>query len=145
MSVNVGSLIPTLLVHSAQHLIVDKTATVGHRGSAGSGTASPRHVWQTDTVRTRRFNVQQRVVIVIGLGVGLYCFGGWVTTRGGSGSGWVAYAPLSNQINPAGLPGPGLRPWVRLVIWLALTTTWVVTGVLLLRSRPARDSSDPAD
>jgi len=145
MSVNVGSLIPTLLVHSAQHLIVDKTATVGHRGSAGSGTASPRHVWQTDTVRTRRFNVQQRVVIVIGLGVGLYCFGGWVTTRGGSGSGWVAYAPLSNTINASDLPGPGLHPWVRLLIWLALIAVWVVVGVVLLRSRSPRGSSGPVD
>jgi hypothetical protein len=38
--------------------------------------------------------MQQRIVTVIGLGVGLYFFGGCVTTQGGAGSGWVAYAPL---------------------------------------------------
>lgn len=83
--------------------------------------------------------MHQRIVIVIGLGVGLYFFGGWVTTRGGVGSGWVAYAPLANAVNTADLPGPGLHPWVRLLIWLALIALWVVVGVLLLRSRPAKD------
>jgi hypothetical protein len=89
--------------------------------------------------------MQQRIVIVIGLGVGLYFFGGWVTTRGDVGSGWVAYAPLSNAVKTADLPGPGLHPWVRLLIWLAVISIWVVAGVLLLRSRPTREQSRPTD
>lgn len=89
--------------------------------------------------------MHQRVVVVIGLGIGLYFFGGWVTTRDGFRTGWVAYAPLSNAVNTANLRGPGLHPWVRLLIWLALIAVWVVVGVLLLRSRPAQDSSSPAD
>ena len=90
-------------------------------------------------------NVRQRIVVVIGVGVGLYFLGGWLTTRGGAGTGWVAYAPLSNPVNTAELPGPGLHPWVRLLIWLALIAVWVVTGVVLLRSRPAREPPGPAD
>jgi heme/copper-type cytochrome/quinol oxidase subunit 1 len=89
--------------------------------------------------------MQQRMVVVIGLGVGLYFFGGWVTTQGGSGSGWVAYAPLSNAVNTANLPGPGFQSWVRLLIWLALIAAWVVVGALLLRSRPTQGPSHPAE
>ena len=89
--------------------------------------------------------MRQRAVVVIGLGVGLYCFGGWATARGGSGSGWVAYAPLTSTGTAANLPGPGVHPWVRLLIWLVLVSVWVVVGVLLLRSPPAPESSDPAD
>jgi heme/copper-type cytochrome/quinol oxidase subunit 1 len=93
-------------------------------------------------VRTQGLNRQQRIVFVIGLGIGLYVFGGWATTRGGVGSGWVSYAPLSDAANRSDI-GPGLHPWVRLVIWLALITIWVVVGVLLLRSRPTKDSLSP--
>ena len=96
-------------------------------------------------MRKRGLNKQQGIVIVIGLGVGLYFFGGWITSRGEVGSGWVAYAPLSNAVNTADLPGPGLHPWVRLLIWLVLIAIWVVIGVLLLRSRSDDDSPSPTD
>ena len=76
------------------------------------------------------------MVIVIGLGLGLYFFGGWATNRG-EGAGWVAYAPLSNGINAAALPGSGLHPWVRLIIWLVLIIIWVAAAIALLRSPPA--------
>ena len=74
--------------------------------------------------------------------MGLYFFGGWVTTRGGVAAGWVAYAPLSNTGNTANYPGPGLHPWVRLIIWLALIAVWVVASVALLRSRPESETED---
>ena len=74
--------------------------------------------------------------MLIGLGAGLYVLGGWLTTRGRAGSGWVAYAPLSGAVNTADLPGPGLHPWVRVVIWLVLIVAWTVAGVTLLRARP---------
>ena len=44
------------------------------------------------------------------LGAALFFFGSWLTTRWQGGSGWVAYAPLSNTINASDLPGPGLHP-----------------------------------
>lgn len=96
-------------------------------------------------MRSRAFNIRQRVVVVIGFGAGLFFFGSWLTTRGEGGSGWVAYAPLSGAINTSGLPGPGLHPWIRLLIWLALIVVWVVVGVVLLRSRAAEESSGPVD
>jgi uncharacterized membrane protein YwaF len=79
----------------------------------------------------KRMNRSQRLVIVVGLGVALYFFGGWITTRGtGAQFGWVAYAPLSNTNNLLG----GLHPWVRLVIWLVLIVVWAVASLWLLRS-----------
>jgi heme/copper-type cytochrome/quinol oxidase subunit 1 len=96
-------------------------------------------------VRSRSFNIRQRIVVLIGVGAGLFFFGSWLTTRGEGGSGWVAYAPLSGAINTSDLPGPGLRPWVRLLIWLALIVVWVVIGVVLLRSRPEEELSGPVD
>jgi len=79
-------------------------------------------------------------VVVVGLGVALFFFGGWATTRGIGATGWVAYAPLSNTYNTPGLPG-ALHPWVRLVIWLFLVLVWVIASVTLLRSSgPSRQS-----
>ena len=85
-------------------------------------------------MRLRTLNSGQRLVLVVGLGLALYVFGGWVTTRN-TFSGWVAYAPLSNTVN---VPGSGLHPWVRLLIWLALILVWVLASVALLHTR-----SDP--
>jgi heme/copper-type cytochrome/quinol oxidase subunit 1 len=101
--------------------------------------------WQDLDVGSRTLNIRQRAVVVVGIGAGLFFFGSWATTRGQGGSGWVAYAPLSNTINASDLPGPGLHPWVRLLIWLALIAVWVVVGVVLLRSRSPRGSSGPVD
>ena len=78
------------------------------------------------------------MVVVVGLGAGLYFFGSWLTTRGEVGFGWVGYAPLSD------FPG-GLHPWIRLLIWLALIVVWVGAGVVLLRSRATDDASERAD
>lgn len=96
-------------------------------------------------MRSGALNVRQRVVVIVGLGAGLYFFGSWLTTRGeGGSSGWVAYAPLSGAVNASDLPGPGLHPWVRLLIWLALTAVWVVVGVGLLRQRRPGEAPVPA-
>lgn len=75
--------------------------------------------------------------MVAGLGFGLVAFGQWVTTRG-SFSGWTGYAPLSGAsfVDPS-----GMHPWVRLLIWFALTLFWVLCSLVLLRSRPEREGS----
>ena len=86
----------------------------------------------------RGMTTGQRVVIIVGLGLALGCFGAWLTTRGiGGQNGWVAYAPLSNTYNAPG----GLHPWVRLVIWLVLILVWVVVSVVLLRPPASSDDA----
>ena len=78
-----------------------------------------------------RLNLRQRIVGVIGLGVGLWFFGQWATSWGAVG--WVGYAPLSNTTF---VPPGGLHAWVRLLIWLALTLVWVTLSMIILRSGP---------
>ncbi len=83
-----------------------------------------------------RLNLRQRIVVVIALGVGLGFFGLWVTNQGPVGPfGWTGYAPL--RVATYG-PDGGLHPWVRLLIWLALTVVWAIASIVLLRS-----SSEP--
>ncbi len=86
-------------------------------------------------MRPRSLNSGQKLVVVVGLGLALYFFGGWATTLN-TFSGWVAYAPLSSTVN---VPGGGLHPWVRLVIWLVLILVWVLASVALLRSSEPKD------
>jgi len=88
-------------------------------------------------MRFRDWNARQRIVVVIGLGIALYFFGGWITTRD-TVTGWVAYAPLSNSVN---FPGAGLPPWARLLIWLALILVWMVSSLALLRTAAGSDES----
>jgi heme/copper-type cytochrome/quinol oxidase subunit 1 len=75
-------------------------------------------------------NVRQRVVVVVGLGVGLWFFGSWATSYSAA-FGWVGYAPLSQE----SAPGAGLHPWVRLIIWLGLVFAWIAAALWLLRPR----------
>jgi hypothetical protein len=95
-------------------------------------------------MRAGGLNRAQRLIIVVGLGLVLYFFGGWVTTRGGGTFGWVAYAPLSDTYNTPVGPG-GFHPWVRLVIWVALILVWVVTSLWLLRSSSESTGNDPTE
>jgi heme/copper-type cytochrome/quinol oxidase subunit 1 len=78
-----------------------------------------------------RLNLAQRIILIVALGGGLLAFGRWATTRGAVASGWVAYAPLSNNVT---VPG-GLHPWVRLVIWVALIVVWAVASMYVLPTR----------
>lgn len=98
-------------------------------------------ICRTRALRSGGLNRAQRIVIVIGLGFGLYDPGGRITTRGSAGSGWVAYAPLSSNA-PSEAIG-GLNQWVRLLIWLALISVWVVPSVWLLRAPSDADDSGP--
>jgi len=77
------------------------------------------------------WNRGQRIVVVVGLGVGLWFVGLWATVRGDVALGWVGYAPVSSGTVA---PGTGLHPWVRLLIWLALTVVWSVASVAVLRT-----------
>ena len=84
-------------------------------------------------MRLRDWNLRQRIVVVIGLGLALVFLGRWITTRHRF-TGWVAYAPLSRGVHTVG--GTALHPGLRLLIWVALTLIWVVVSLALLRSTP---------
>ena len=64
-------------------------------------------------MRLRDWNLRQRIVVVIGLGLVLLFLGRWITTRGRF-TGWVAYAPLSRGVHTVG--GAALHPGLRLLI-----------------------------
>jgi len=75
----------------------------------------------------RRLARGQRVVLVIALGVALGAVGSYLDAWGSSPVGWVAYAPLGPATRG------GLHPWVRLLLWLALTAVWAACSLVVLR------------
>ena len=78
-------------------------------------------------------NRSQRVVIVVGLGIALYLFGLWLSEPNFPGvTGWVGYAPLQSSFARSVASGAN-----DLVMWLVLTTLWVVAASYLLRTRPS--------
>ena len=87
-----------------------------------------------------RLNPGQRIVTVVGLGVGLLAFGHWLTGLGQQ-SGWVGSAPLVSVAQSAATYG-GLYPWVRLAIWLILAAVWTGTSLWLLRAARSRPDSN---
>jgi hypothetical protein len=87
-----------------------------------------------------RLNLGQRIVIVVGLGVGLAAFGLWVIAQASPDRafGWVGYAPLQSSAayrSSLSLAFRGGLPlWVQLLIWLGLTILWTITSAFVLRS-----------
>ena len=79
----------------------------------------------------------QRVVVVVALGLTLEALGSYLVTLGSgvelrafsAGGGFAPFGPV------------GLRPWLRLIVWLALTGLWAVVSIRLLRPQ-RRDESD---
>jgi heme/copper-type cytochrome/quinol oxidase subunit 1 len=76
-------------------------------------------------------NTAQRVVVVVGIGIGLAATGIYLASLGSPRYGWYAYSPLASGVGP---PGTGLAGWLRLIIWLGLTGIWASVAVLVLRS-----------
>jgi hypothetical protein len=75
------------------------------------------------------------MVLVIGLGLALAGLGRYLVSLGRPSSvsfGWFAYAPL-NSTTAAAVRHVGLRPWARLLIWLALIAVWTLASVRILR------------
>jgi heme/copper-type cytochrome/quinol oxidase subunit 1 len=75
----------------------------------------------------------QQVVVVIGIGLGLWLLGNYITSLGQPfASGWTGYAPLSKT--PI-LPGQDFTPGEQLLIWLGLIALWVVASAFILKDR----------
>ena len=76
----------------------------------------------------------QRIILVIGLGLAFAVLGRYLVSLGRSGSfGWYAYAPLNSSTSSSHF---GLRPWIRLVIWVGLIAVWTGSSFFLLRRTP---------
>lgn len=73
-------------------------------------------------------------MLVVGLGIGLYLFGSWLTAAG-TATGWVGYAPLRRIGSYPTVGAFEWRPWEALVVWLVLTAVWVAISMWLLRRR----------
>jgi hypothetical protein len=81
----------------------------------------------------------QRVVVVIGLGLALGAVGSYLISLGsGLPRGWTGYAPLQVLL----VPGTGMAPWLRLIIWLALIALWALASITLLRPPNGHSGSD---
>lgn len=83
--------------------------------------------------RPGTLSLAQRIVLVVALALALAVLGRYLVSLGGGPFaryfGSVAHAPLASP----GLAYLGLRPWLRLVVWLGLIALWAVASVRLLR------------
>lgn len=85
--------------------------------------------------RIDSLGLAQRIVLVIALAIAFAFLGRYLVSLGQEREfGWFAYAPLNSSLQ---LPNHGLRPWLRLVIWLALIAVWCAASVYLLRPHRA--------
>ena len=93
-------------------------------------------------MRTNGWGRAQRIILVIGLGLGLAVLGRYLVSLGRPSSanfGWFAYAPLDSTTAHAALRQAGLRPWARLLIWLGLIAVWTLMSLRILRRPQAAD------
>ncbi len=82
----------------------------------------------------------QRVVVVVALGLALGAVGSYLVRLGGGARfGWYAYSPLTARVYP---PGTGLRPWLRLIVWLAVIGLWALASIRVLRPSSGQAAPD---
>jgi hypothetical protein len=70
----------------------------------------------------------QRVVVVIAFGLALGMLGSYLVSLGAPVSGWYGFSPLTDSFYV-----PGLRPWLRLIIWLLVIVVWAAGSIWVLR------------
>jgi heme/copper-type cytochrome/quinol oxidase subunit 1 len=74
--------------------------------------------------------VDQRVVVIIALGLALAIVASYLTSLG-TRAGWYAYAPLTGRaFSPPGFGEPG---WLGVIIWLAAISVWAAASATVLR------------
>lgn len=81
-----------------------------------------------------RFNLAQRIVVVVALGFILLAVGQWVVASNypGPDFGWVGYAPLTTTHY---VFGSGLSTSETFLLWLGLAAVWTLLSLAILRSR----------
>ena len=80
----------------------------------------------------------QRIVVVVALGLALVALGSYLVTLG-SGAEFRAGGVFSagGGFWPFG-QAVGLKPWLRLIIWLVLIGAWALASVRVLRPSPEK-------
>jgi hypothetical protein len=82
----------------------------------------------------------QRIVVVVALGLALMALGSYLVTLG-SGAGFHVVGGFSAGGGFSTTLGPGLKPWLRLIIWLVLIGAWALASVRVLR--PSAEKTEP--
>jgi hypothetical protein len=100
-------------------------------------------------VVTQRLNPAQRIITVIGLGVGLLIVGGWIMSWGSS-IGFVGPTPLTpsatyTQIPVIHEPFFAAHPWAEFLTWLGLLVVWVVCSIVVFKSPDSRTAPSAED
>ena len=89
------------------------------------------------SVRTRRLNLAQRIVVIIAVGAAFIVVGDAITTPQDP-TGWTGYAPLeSGGVFCCGSFGRSV--WHDAALWLVLIVLWSVLSLFLLRGSRRRD------
>ena len=80
-----------------------------------------------------RLGLAQRIVLIVGLGLGFLILGVYLVSLGSPSAqfGWFGYAPLTENVLVRA--GDDLSPWQQMLIWLGLIITWTVAGIVILR------------
>ena len=82
-----------------------------------------------------RLGLAQRIVLVVGLGLGLLILGFYFMFLGSPAAqfGWFGYAPLTDNVLVRA--EDNLSAWQQMLIWIGLIVTWTIAGIVIL-SRP---------
>jgi hypothetical protein len=76
----------------------------------------------------------QRIVVVVALGLALAALGGYLVTLGSGPEYGGGFSPFGLTLGP--WQPDGLKPWLRVIIWLVLIGMWALASVRVLRSSP---------
>jgi hypothetical protein len=93
--------------------------------------------------RLAAWGTAQRIVVVIGLAVALLLLGRYLVQVGQPRNfGWFAYAPLNtaesgSYSSTVAISHHGIRPWLRLLIWLGLVAVWTGAAFAIFHRRKA--------
>jgi hypothetical protein len=89
-----------------------------------------------------RLSRAQRIVVVVAIGLALWVVGSYLVNLGsGFHVGWTG-SPDVFATTPL-MPGIGLPPLARVIIWLLLIGLWALAAIRALR--PPRGSDTPSD
>jgi hypothetical protein len=90
-----------------------------------------------------RLSKAQRIAVVVALGLVLAALASYLVTLGSPSQRFTAGAQGFTagggfSVTFGGPLQPGLKPWLRLIIWLTLIGVWALASVRVLRPSPEK-------